>query len=65
MIEANVKLTLGRPREDNLISTYRQDYKKDVLWKSLLRLFRRFLKKEALSKQSFQLIEEKSLASQG
>lgn len=39
--------------------------KKDAAWKPLIRLFRRFLKKEALSKATYQQIHGSPLAEQG
>ena len=40
-------------------------FKKDVLWKPLLRLFRRYLKNEALSSQTYKEIKAKPIVQQG
>ena len=37
----------------------------DALWKPLMRLFRRFLKKNALPKETFEWIKGKSIFEQG
>ena len=44
---------------------YQTQFKKDVLWKPLLRLFRRYLKKNALSKEKYQTIRDKPIYNQG
>ena len=48
-------------RFDQLADNANTQFKKDVLWKPLIRLFRRFLKKDALLKTEYRMIREKPI----
>ena len=39
--------------------------KKDAMWKPLIRLFRRFLKKDVLSKATYEMIHSQPIYAQG
>ena len=45
--------------------TYQTQFKRDVLWKPLLRIFRRYLKRDALEKHQYQQIREQPIRAQG
>ena len=47
------------------VNTYQKQFKRDVLWKPLLRLFRRYLKRGALPSQQYARIREKPIRLQG
>ena len=47
------------------VNTYQKQFKRDVLWKPLLRLFRRYLKRGALPSQQYARIREKPIRMQG
>ena len=53
----------GRARNPTTNANF--NHRKDLLWKPLLRMFRRFLKKDALSLDSYQTIRDESFTRQG
>ena len=61
---------LGRPikqtRSRRLNMIYlTKNHRRDLIWRPLLRMFRRFLKKDALSIDAYERIRGKPLARQG
>ena len=47
------------------MNAYQAQFKRDVLWKPLLRLFRRYLKKDALPKTRYTEIRQAPVKLQG
>ena len=57
-----IKQTRGR-RLNNIYLT--KNHRRDLIWRPLLRMFRRFLKKDALSIDAYERIRGKPLVRQG
>ena len=53
------------PQQRVYLSHMSTNYRRDLIWRPLIRLFRRWLKKEALSIEAYERVRESEISTQG